>query len=393
VSTLDERKLAAARLWAATRFPYLASAVFATRIVALEHPGVVAVDETWRIYIDPNLVRAWTAGQIGTMLVHHVGHLLRDHAARARQLGLGREQSDRWVTAADAEINDDLVNSGLDFPIEPVTPEALGQEPHRFAEEYFRALEPVACQHDCGSGCDGAPRPWDKPGGLGRAQRQLLRCQVASEVLKHCRGLHPGTVPAGLRRWAEEVVGGRLDWRRVLRAEIRRGLAIATGMVDYSYARPSRRASVLADVILPGFIRPVPEVAVVIDTSGSMHEGLLGQALAEVEGLFRSLGPSRRRLRIISCDAAVHCVQRVTAARQIELLGGGGTNMGEGIRAASELNPRPNVVVVLTDGYTPWPSEPPKALQVVIGLLREDGPPPPRWTRSVLIRDEAASYA
>jgi predicted metal-dependent peptidase len=385
VTPLDQRKLAAARLWAATRLPYLASALFATRILPSPQRGVIAVDEAWRVYVDPGLLDAWTARQMGSVLVHHVGHLLRDHAGRARALGVGHEQAGRWVLASDAEINDDLGGLDLDFPIEPVTPEALGFQPHRFAEEYFRAVSLPKPRQDCGSGCDGLPRQWDQPGGIPRQQRQLLRCQVAADVLKCCRGLLPGTVPVGLRRWAEDVLGARVDWRKLLAAEIRRGLAAVAGMVDYSYRKPSRRSVVVEHVVLPGFVRPVPELAVVIDTSGSMHEALLGQALAEVEGLVRGVGSGRHRLRVIPCDAAAHRVQRVTAAHQVELLGGGGTNMGEGIEAAHRLKPRPNVVVVLTDGYTPWPAEPPGGIKVVIGLLRQGGTPPPGWARVVPI--------
>jgi hypothetical protein len=42
---LDQQRVAAARLWAATRFPYLASALFATRLIPVTAPGVIAVDE------------------------------------------------------------------------------------------------------------------------------------------------------------------------------------------------------------------------------------------------------------------------------------------------------------------------------------------------------------
>ena len=42
--------------------------------------------------------------------------------------------------------------------------------------------------------------------------------------------------------------------------------------------------------------------------------------------------------------------------------------MGKGIQAAMELKPTPDVVVVLTDGFTPWPDKPPKA-KVIVGLL------------------------
>jgi predicted metal-dependent peptidase len=116
-----------------------------------------------------------------------------------------------------------------------------------------------------------------------------------------------------------------------------------------------------------------------------MDEALLGQALAEVEGLLRIAGHGRGRLRVIPCDAAAYGAQRVSAARQIELVGGGGTNMGAGIAAASALRPRPSLVVVLTDGFTPWPAEPPVGVKVVVGLLREGHMAPPTWARVVRI--------
>lgn len=388
---LDQQRLAAARLWAAHRFPYLASALFATQVLPVDRPGLIAVDESWRVFVDPRLVQAWRAEQLGSVLVHHTGHLLRDHAGRARALGVGRDQAGRWTLAADAEINDDLVSADLCFPTEPVLPGGIGCEPGRFAEEYFRAIVEPERECDCGGGGDGHRRPWEKgaSGDIRREGANLLRCQVASEVMEHCRGLHPGTVPLGLRRWAEELLGIRVDWRRVLAAEIRRGVAAVAGAVDYSYRRPSRRASVLRDVVLPTMQRPVPELAVVVDTSGSMNEALLGEALAQVQALLRTLGLAQRRLPVLPCDVSVHAVQRVTAARQVELLGGGGTNMGEGIAAARRLRPAPSVVVVLTDGFTPWPAAAPRGVRIVIGLLRTGGPPPPGWARVVRI-DEAA---
>ena len=48
---------------------------------------------------------------------------------------------------------------------------------------------------------------------------------------------------------------------------------------------------------------------VVVDTSGSMSDGMLGQALGEVRGVLRSLGVARRDLRIICCDAEAYEAQ------------------------------------------------------------------------------------
>ena len=129
--------LAAARLWAAARFPYLASAVFGTRVVAVPGIGTVAVDQEWRLWADPELAAGWSAADLGSVLVHHVCHLLRVHGERAGPAGVREDEAGRWVRCADAEINDDLVPAGLELPGDPVLPRDLGCAPGQLAEQYF----------------------------------------------------------------------------------------------------------------------------------------------------------------------------------------------------------------------------------------------------------------
>ncbi|MEV4077512.1 hypothetical protein ACGFJC_07315 [Nonomuraea fuscirosea] len=57
--------------------------------------------------------------------------------------------------------------------------------------------------------------------------------------------------------------------------------------IDYTYHRPSRRTAALRGGVLPSLRRPLPVVAIVIDTSGSMGEDHLATALAEVTGVLR----------------------------------------------------------------------------------------------------------
>ena len=416
--------LPAARLWAATRFPYLATGVFGAEVVACPGGGTVSVDESWRMRADPELTAGWTPAQLGSVLVHHVCHLLRTHGERAQGKGVRPDEAGMWIRAADAEINDDLVAAGLDLPGRPVLPRDLRAADGLLAEQYFDGIRraaraPVGAQRhgnreasdagrgtgagnqarsasdgsaqaagswlDCGSGADGMPRPGQgrtDGGGLPRWQADLLRRQVAQDVIAHAK--RPGTVPAGLLRWAEEVLAPKVNWRAVLAAEVRRAVAEVSGAVDYSYRRPSRRSAVSGPVVLPALRRPVPEVAVVCDTSGSMTADLLAMVLAEVEGLLRALGLARQ-VRVLACDTAVAAAQRVTSARQVQLVGGGGTDMGAGLRAAAALRPRPAVTVVLTDGYTPWPAEAPKGMRIVVGLLGEQAPDAPSWARAVRV--------
>jgi predicted metal-dependent peptidase len=391
--TNDVPGMAAARLWAATRFPYLATAIFGAQVTSAPGSGTMCVDEKWRLRADPAVTAGWTPAQLGSVLVHHVSHLLRDHAARARSIPVADDDSPAWLQAADAEINDDLVTAGLELPGEPVLPSHLGMPAGKLAEEYFAGARESEHRRsgqgwrDCGSGADGRDDSTVKgegeaggAPGLDQWRSELLRRQVAQDVMRE-----PGSVPAGLRRWASEVLTPRVDWRRLLAAELRRAIADVAGAADYSYRRPSRRATAVPGVVLPALRRPIPEVAVVCDTSGSMSDALLTLALTEVEGLLRALGLS---LRLLACDAAVSTVRRVSSVRDVELTGGGGTDMGAGIAAASQLRPRPGVTVVLTDGYTPWPPVAPKGMRVVCGLLGADGPDGPVWARSVRIRME-----
>src|SRR5215469_3935034 len=131
--------LAAARLWAAARYPYLASGIFGARVVAAPGIGTVAVDPGWRLWADPELTANWTAAELGSVIVHHVCHLLREHGPRAGLAGVRPDDAKTWIRSADAEINDDLVPAGLTLPGDPVLPRHLGCPSGQLAEQYFTA--------------------------------------------------------------------------------------------------------------------------------------------------------------------------------------------------------------------------------------------------------------
>ena len=388
---LDEPRVAAARLWGATHFPYFATALLASPVVAAPGLGSIAVDRSWRLYIDPEIVRRWSVEEIGSMLVHHVGHLLRDHAGRADQLGIDDASESAWGAAADAEINDDLIDTDASFALDPIVPSALGCKVGGFAEDYFRTIRDSTqpAHGECGSGAHGQHRGWEHHADgvpeISAASAHLLRCKVASEIRDYGgAGKLPGTVPHGWRIWADAMLDAQVDWRRVIGAAVRTSFASVAGLVDYSYARPSRRASVMGAIVMPTMRRPLPIVAVVVDTSRSMT-GLFSDVLAEVDAILNGIGVGRDCLRVLSCDVHVHLVQRVTSARQIELFGDGGTSMVAGIESALALRPRPSMIVVLTDGYTPWPATAPRGAHVVVGLVGEGRWEVPDWAKVVRI--------
>jgi predicted metal-dependent peptidase len=371
--------------------PYLASAIFACTVRADPDSGTIAVDRSWQIHADPAVVDRLEVEQFGRLLVHLSGHLIRDHAARAEQLGVpGNNSRARWNRCADAEINDDLEADECVPEGAPDLPSDLGCEPGELAEHYYADATDGPRRWDCGSGADGCPRSCDRDDGLKRDQAELLRLGVAAEI-QRCHARDPGSIPGGWLRWAESVLPSRIDWRRLLAAEVRSAVAAVAGQVDYTYRRPPRRAHLHGDVVLPTLYKPVPNVAIVCDTSGSMHERLLARALAEIEAVLSRTGLRHTRVKVLAVDTAVQAARQVSRAAEVQLAGGGGTDMGAGIEAAAVLRPKPSIVIVLTDGFTPWPERPPAGVRVIVGLLSEGIPPPgwspPRWARTVVIDD------
>ncbi|MBI2703926.1 MAG: VWA domain-containing protein [Actinobacteria bacterium] len=389
-------KMAAARLWAAAQQPYLASALFAAPVLLDTECGTIAVDRAWNIHADPAHVDRFEAPQLGALLLHLISHLLRAHADRAQRVGVEEDnQREWWNRCGDAEINDDLARTGILPPVAADLPFDFGANVGELVEAYYERPAAGPRQWDCGSGCDDGDRPWDCDG-LPHDQRQLLRLDTAAEIHR-CHAREPGTVPGGWLRWAETLLPAQVDWRRVLAAHVRRELASTAGRVDYTYRRPSRRQDTVADVVMPALHRPTPNVAIVCDTSGSMHDELLARALAEVEGILTRAGLRQGNVRVLAVDTNVHAVTRVTRAADVALAGGGGTDMGAGIAAATELRPKPSLVVVLTDGYTPWPAQAPKGAKVIVGVLEQPGWPPgwdpPPWATTIPIGPDLPASA
>ena len=238
---MDRAKLAAARLWATAQMPYLASAIFASEALSAPGSATISVDRGWRLHADPELVDTLDREELGRLLIHLCGHLVRDHATRAQRLGVAPGHgAGRWNRCADAEINDDLAEGGLAPQISArELPDDLGCEPGRLVEGYWEDAADGRRHWDCGSGADGCDRPGEGTG-MAPQQAELVRLGVAAEI-QRTASQEPGSVPGGWLRWAESVRPSKVDWRKVLAAEIRSAVAFTSGMVDYSYRRPSRR--------------------------------------------------------------------------------------------------------------------------------------------------------
>ncbi|MEV0613643.1 VWA-like domain-containing protein [Nonomuraea sp. NPDC050404] len=401
VTALDTEKLFAARLYAARVRPYLATALFALHTVESRQVPTMAVDKHWRCYVSPAFVARSSVQKLAGVWVHEVSHLLRDHHGRSDRVAAERGLSGpgerlRMNIAADCEINDDVFGHGLARPADAVHPKKLGLPAGELMEDYLHLfrLGPYLQELvwlECGSGADGLEREWELgpegAHGLTAQERDAVRFRVAQGI-----NARPGDVPQGWRRWAEEAFHPPQPWRELLGAAIRSAVSGPGAGEDYNYGRPSRRSASLPGVVLPSLRRRPPRVCVVIDTSGSVSDSELGSALLEVAAIVRAVGGRRDLVSVLSCDAAAQAVQPLCRAEGIALVGGGGTDLRTGVARALRASPRPDAIVILTDGQTPWPESRPACRTVVGRFVREAGSrdepryrpdAPPAWARVV----------
>ena len=215
---------------------------------------------------------------------------------------------------------------------------------------------------DCGSGATGGKRDYEVPddaddGSLNPDEAEMVRQETAHEIMDHAQR---GNVPAGMVREAEDILDPQVDWRVELMSIVRRVCATVAGAKDYSYQRPSRRSR-MTSFYLPSMRAPrPPEIFVVLDTSGSMTAADLAIALSELQSIVErsSSGSARGSIKVVSCDADAKETEIVKSIDDVSLVGGGGTDMRIGIKRASEMRPKPDAIITITDGGTQWPEEP-----------------------------------
>lgn len=365
--------IASALLAARIARPYYARAIAALTPVARPGLGTVAVDRAWRLYYDPLWLASLSTEHQGLVIgAHEVEHLLRDHMQRARAIDA---EPIAWNLAGDCEINDDM--TPVDLPEGGLRPAHIGATDGLCAEDYYRHLLDTAttthtplCGGGSGAGCprhDEAAGPSaGGPPGVSESDAEPLRDAVAADIRAYTTTYGRGTVPAGIAIWADAraVSPPSIPWPRRLSAALAHGARTTLrGRADWSWSRLSRRCRP-AGPLRPGTVTREPKLVIVVDTSGSMAEAG-GHVLGVVSALWRRYGSA------VTIQAETAITRRSTS-RVRHWRGGGGTDLTAAILAAAAES---DLVAVITDGITPWPTVAPRVpVLVLLVAPRSDVP-------------------
>ena len=203
--------------------------------------------------------------------------------------------------------------------------------------------------------------PWEKAsekkegegrsGGKQEALARLWQERVA-RAAHAARGM--GKLSGALEDTVRDVLDPKLDWRVILRDMI-----TAQARNDFRLIPPSRK-HLWRGIYLPTMEGETLEVAIAVDTSGSISVEQFQMFMAEIRGVTEQF--SDYTLHLFFCDGAVH--DHIVLTRHDEWpqelpKRGGGTRFTPVFDALDELPRCPSALVYLTDGDGAYPEQSP----------------------------------
>ena len=165
-----------------------------------------------------------------------------------------------------------------------------------------------------------------------------------------------------------DVLNPPLPWHTLLRDFVEK-----TARNDYNWLRPNRRY-ISNGVILPSLIsEELPEVCIVIDTSGSTSD-IQGDFAKEASGV---LSAYRTTIRVLYSDAQVHLEETYASDDlpiKLKPVGGGGTSFVPAFDYISKHRYTPSCMIYLTDMYGTFPNKEPEYPVMWVTNNDEKGP-------------------
>jgi predicted metal-dependent peptidase len=181
-----------------------------------------------------------------------------------------------------------------------------------------------------------------------------------------------GKLPASMKRMVDELLEPQIKWSEKLMMEI----SAKAGRDSSTWQRPNRRRiSMPPHIYFPGTTGyQTGHICVYIDTSGSIGEDELKHFLSETAGILQEATPEL--LQVGSCDTKAyppHTMEEVCDIEEYQPEGGGGTYLPDIYRVLDEEAITPDVLIILTDGYTQW-DKPPAYPVIVVSTTKKECP-------------------
>ena len=377
-----------------------------------------------RIVFGTDFLEKLSDSELDFVMMHEILHVVLQHCSRGEDLN-----QPLFNVACDIVINSNiLLENNMD--LNSITLKEYGESMHlapdgsegylyNAEEVYVALLKQMKNDPDDDSACfiagkegqpmpipnnilcerlsqtDGSPDPiatlWDDHSlwGMSEDEADALRekwernlIEVMQTISIDANSESCGPVPLIGRRMLEEIKESKVDWRALLQEFIRMQER------DYTFAPPDRRFSD-SDFFLPDFNENDPvveDILFMVDTSGSMSNKSINEAYTAIkDGIDQFSGKLSGWVAFFDTDVVAPVPFNDDKKLDIKQAnGGGGTSFHCIFDYIKEhmTDRLPAAVVILTDGFAPWPPQK-NALGVPVLWLINNRKATPPWGKVV----------
>ena len=357
-------------------------------VYSIDENAETAYTDGTRIAFGPEFLESLTDSELDFVMMHEILHVVLQHCIRGED-----RDHERMNIACDIVVNSNiLLENNMDRRSITLSQwgESMhiapdGKEGHEYtAEQVYDMLPPSSPgkkppppggfakgrakqeQQTPGQTLPGG-KIWDDHSQWGQYEEDdTLRDVWVKQFSEACEAISirektigRGTLPLFAQRLLEKLRDPQVDWRTILNEFVQEEVN------DYSFSPPDRRFQD-SPFFLPDFNEmgrngePV-DILFMIDTSGSMSDKEITAAFSEVKGAIDQFdGKLKGWLGFF--DAAIiepKPFESVDDVLKIKPAGGGGTDFQiifEYVHQHME-NKLPACIIILTDGYAPFPQE------------------------------------
>lgn len=345
-------KLAQSRARTLIQHPFLATIMLGTKEVADKSIPTACTDSK-TIRYNPEFMNSLPIDVCIFVRLHEVGHIIFMHNIRR-----GHRDPRLWNIACDYAINRWLKSTDIkiwenccydpkyDGMSEEVIYDLLVKEQK---ERNAKGLGPIPEDILGGDVIE--------PENLGPEEIKRITRDIQGRIAEAATAARmAGKMTGELEKLVVDALKPQVPWQELLRDYMTR-----TSQDDETWARRNRRIS---HVFLPSrHSTRVGEIAVIRDISGSISHEEQAKTVAEVESISHTTRPEL--IRVIAADTKVKHEDVFAFGDDVKIapMKGGGTDMRVPLTYVEQFDPE--VVILVTDGHTPWPAiEPPYPLIV-----------------------------
>lgn len=383
-------------------------------VLTIDEECETAATDGIRIYFGPDFLENLTDSQIDIVMMHEILHVALQHCSR-----YGDFEPERFNIACDIVVNSIILESmggnrknihlGQYGELMHETPD--GKEGAKFTAEEVYAMLPAMNGKKSKNKMPGSKvkgnggAPGGKNGGDGgsddsdsngngvfddhekwknTADDNTLREEWQKRIIDAAEAVsirdpsdQRGLIPAFAKRLIEELRKPQTDWRSILNEFVQEEIC------DYSFSPPDRRFGD-SDFFLPDFNEKdetVKNILFMIDTSGSMSDDMITAAYSEVKGAIDQFNGKLEGF-LGFFDAAVTEPEPFSDEDEFIVIkpkGGGGTDFNVIFKYVDDQmsDEPPASIIILTDGYAPFPDEEKANGIPVLWLLNNENVEPP----------------